>query len=203
MRPKMIMEAIMGKQRDQQADEREKEREAADARAEDTPEDAAGQDGDQDASKDVNKDGDRDEEIRELREQLMRVQAEFENAGKRREREAEQLRKFLLESFVKEMLEIKDNLERVLEGLGDDKDGEGLGMVVDQLSRVLAQHGVEEICPQGEIFDPELHEAMSKVDDKLAADTIINVVQKGYRLHERLLRPARVIISSGKTAGEA
>ena len=145
----------------------------------------------------------KDDEIRELREQLMRVQADFENAEKRRERDANQSRKYLLESFIRELLEVKDNLERVMAGLTEeDAAYEGLSLVVNHVGRVFASHSVEEISPSSGKFDPELHEAMSQQDsDEHAANEIISVVQKGYRLHERLLRPARVIVASGKASG--
>lgn len=134
------------------------------------------------------------------REALMRMQAETDNLRKRMQRELERSRKFALEGIMKDLLQVVDSLQRGLEvnddSLSVDSLREGQQLTLKMLQKVISDHHLEEIDPAGEPFDPEFHEAMTMLP---AADveenTVLEVLQKGFRLHDRLIRPARVVVS--------
>ena len=141
----------------------------------------------------------------ELRDQALRAAAELENMRKRTAKEVERVRKYALESFAMELLAVKDNLERSM----DDKTGtdqiesmrEGVHLTLKSLDQVFAKFGIEELSPLGQAFDPELHQAMSTVEtDEHEPNTVAEVVQKGYLLNGRLIRPAMVMVAKAKTA---
>ena len=140
-------------------------------------------------------------ELVQHREAMLRMQAEMDNLRKRLIRDLEKSRRFALEGFMKDLLQVRDSLERGLD-LADEATTaeslrEGKQLTLKMLSKVLADHGLEEIDPQGEPFDPELHEAMTmRPSDEHPESTVLDVLQKGYRLHDRLIRPARVIVSN-------
>ena len=145
----------------------------------------------------------------EFRDQALRAQAELENTRKRAGREIERIRKYAIESFVVDLLDVKDSLER---GLGDDvKAGtvedvrEGMRLTLRSLEQTFDRFDVTEVAPAGEVFDPELHQAMSMLETaEQAPNTVVEVVQKGYLLSGRLLRPAMVIVAGArKPDGEA
>ena len=129
----------------------------------------------------------------------LRVMAELDNTRKRAGRDLEAARKYGLEKFAAEMLSVKDSLEMGLDAADTaDADSllEGKKATLKLMETVLAKFGVEEIDPQGEPFDPEYHEAMTVQESaELEPDSVLMVVQKGYRIHQRLLRPARVVVS--------
>ncbi len=137
-------------------------------------------------------------------DRLLRTQAELENQRKRAERDIENAHKYALEKFVNELLAVKDSLELGIqaargESVDAEKILEGTELTDKMLTQVLQKFGVEEINPQGEKFDPELHQAMSmQPSDEFPANTVMQVVQKGYTLNGRLIRPAMVIVSQGK-----
>ena len=137
-------------------------------------------------------------ELEEARGRILRMQADFENARKRMERDTERSLKFAVESFARQLLETKDNLERALLTVdGSDDIGAGLILTLKNLKTVFDDHRIEEIAPIGEAFNPELHEAVGMQNSgEYDPNTVMTVVQKGYKLHERLLRPARVIIAA-------
>lgn len=134
-------------------------------------------------------------------EQLLRLRAEMDNIGKRHTRELENAHKFALERFVNELLGVRDSLElghnAALEPTADvDKLREGTELTLKMLSGVMDKFGVEQIDPQGEAFDPEFHQAMSmQPRDDVPPNTVVAVVQKGYLLNGRLVRPAMVMVS--------
>ena len=140
------------------------------------------------------------EEVGRMREAMLRMQAETENTRKRLTRELERSRKLALERVMKDLLQVRDSLERGLETDPETATAktvlEGQELTLKMLSKVLEDHDLEEIDPVGQPFDPELHEAMTVIP---SADhdenTVIEVLQKGYRLHDRLVRPARVVVS--------
>ena len=112
-------------------------------------------------------------------------------------------RKFAIEKTLNSLFPVVDSLEKALEVKGDTKDmksmREGVEMTYKMLVDALAKSGLEQLDPVGKKFDPTHHEAMGMVpDDKVAANDVIQVIQKGYVLNGRLVRPARVIVSSGK-----
>ena len=123
--------------------------------------------------------------------------------GKRRaEQDVEKARKFALERFVNELLPVRDSLELGLgaareDGAAADKLLEGMELTLKLLSDAMAKFNVEQVDPQGQPFNPELHQAMStQPRDDVPPGTVIMVMQKGYTLNGRLLRPARVIVAA-------
>ena len=142
------------------------------------------------------------EEIAELKEQVLRAQAETQNARRRAEQDVEKARKFALEKFVSDLLPVADNLERAITA-GDASDEtqkavlEGVELTLKSLVDTLKKYKVEMIDPAGEPFDPQLHQAMTMVPNpELEPNTVMDVFQKGYTLNDRLVRPAMVVVSS-------
>lgn len=142
------------------------------------------------------------QEIADLKDQMLRVQAEMQNVRRRAEADVEKAHKFGVEKFANEMLSVADNLDRALAAAGDDEATkplrEGVEMTLTGFAAGLAKFKVETVDPMGETFNPELHQAMSMVESAEAApNTVIAVMQKGYTLQGRLLRPAMVMVSKG------
>lgn len=136
--------------------------------------------------------------VAELKEALLRTRAEMDNLEKRAQREIERARKFMFEGIFKDLLPVIDGLDLGLQATGADIEGDdGLALTRRGLLQALQKHGLELIDPEGEPFDPQWHEAMSaQPNDEVPPQTVLMVMQKGYRLNDRLLRPARVVISS-------
>jgi len=134
-------------------------------------------------------------------DKFVRAQAELDNIAKRNRRELENAHKFAIEKFVGEMLPVWDSLEMGLDHAdGDDIDSEklkeGHELTLRMLSQLMKKFNVVSINPQGEAFNPEQHEAMTmQPSDDVAPDHILAVIQKGYLLNDRLIRPARVIVA--------
>ena len=131
-------------------------------------------------------------EVKQAKEVTARANAEAYNAQKRMEQEADKSKRFALQKFAKELLEVVDNLERAIESAhADDPVTEGVRLTHKALLDVLNKNGVEMVDPQGEKFNADLHEAVG-IDAEAPADTVGTVLQKGYSLNGRLLRPAMV-----------
>ena len=134
----------------------------------------------------------------------IRLAAEFDNLRKRTVREVEHAHKFGIERFAAELLAVVDSLEMGIEAGANASAGsllEGNEATLKLLNGAFAKPGIEQLDPEGEPFDPNLHEAMTmQPSDTAEPGTVLTVVQKGYQLNGRLLRPARVIIAmeSGK-----
>ena len=134
-------------------------------------------------------------------DQLVRAKAEVENLRKRHERDLANAHKYALEAFVQELLPVKDSMELGLNAALDDnadvaKLREGTELMVKMMISALEKFNVVEIDPAGEPFDPKLHQAMSIQErDDVAPNTVVTVVQKGYTLNGRLVRPAMVMVS--------
>ncbi len=133
-------------------------------------------------------------------ERCLRATAEQDNIRKRAEREVDAARRFALEKFAQDLLAVCDSLDMGLKAArdsgADEKYIEGTALTAKMLGDVLVRHGVQTIDPKGETFDPARHEAMSAVPSaEVAPNTVIDVMQKGYVLNERVLRPAMVIVS--------
>jgi molecular chaperone GrpE len=134
-------------------------------------------------------------------DQFMRVTAELENTRRRYERELEAARKFALERFVSELLPVRDSLELGLTAARESqadagKLHEGMDLTLKMLGDVMQKFGVAPVEPMGEPFDPNLHQALSiQPRDDVPANTVVVVVQKGYTLNGRLVRPAMVMVS--------
>lgn len=140
----------------------------------------------------------------QLEERLVRLQADFDNYRKRTLREKQEALSYGNELIVKDLLPVVDNLERAIEhasaSSGADFEGvlQGVELVRRELLAVLAKHGVEPIAAEAEVFDPNLHEALAQMEDEeVPTGHVARLLQKGYRLRDRLLRPARVMVSKG------
>lgn len=140
------------------------------------------------------------EEVARMREAMLRMQAETDNTRKRLTRELERSRKLALERVMKDLLQVRDSLERGLEidpaSATVDSLIEGQKLTLKMLGKVMEDHNLELIDPVGEPFDPEFHEAMTMLPSAdHEENTVMEVLEKGYRLHDRLVRPARVVVS--------
>jgi molecular chaperone GrpE len=136
------------------------------------------------------------------REAMLRMQAEMDNQRKRMARESEKSRKFALERMMKDLLQVWDSLERGLEIDNESVTVEGLRegqvLTLKVLAKVTNEHGLEVIDPIGQPFNPEFHEAMTMAPSSdFDENTVMEVLQKGFRLHDRLIRPAMVVVSRG------
>jgi molecular chaperone GrpE len=137
----------------------------------------------------------------ENRELYLRTAAELENVRKRAERDAAAARKYGVEKLAADLLGVRDSLELGLAAAADENAEikavvEGLELTLKMLTDVLERYGVSVVNPAGEPFNPDFHEAMSAVDSaEHAPNTVIQVLQKGYRLQDRLLRPALVVVT--------
>ena len=133
-------------------------------------------------------------------DRYLRTAAELENVRKRAARDVENAHKFGLERIGKELLAVRDTLEMGLaaaDGASVESLIEGKEATLKLLTTVLQQFGIEEVDPAGEPFDPELHEAISvQPSDDVEPGSVVTVVQKGYTLNGRLLRPAMVIVAA-------
>jgi molecular chaperone GrpE len=130
---------------------------------------------------------------------LQRLKAEFDNYRKRTERDRQAVVEGAQRELVRGLLPVMDNLERAVAALGD-QGGEiaaGLEMVHGQLAGLLAGHGVEEIEAVGSAFDPNVHEAVAQVPSAEHPDgAVVEVIEKGYRISEHVLRPSRVVVAA-------
>ncbi len=135
------------------------------------------------------------------KEQSLRSQAEAQNARRRAEQDVEKAHKFSLEKIVNDLLPVVDNLERALSTIDATNEAftaiaEGIQLTHKSFIDSLARHQVVVVNPQGEPFDPNLHQAVSAVPNPdVEPNTVINVFQKGYTLHGRLVRPAMVVVA--------
>lgn len=140
-------------------------------------------------------------EIADLKEQVLRAQAEQQNVRRRAERDVESARKYALEKFGGDLVPVVDNLERALDAANLEDEAlksfaEGVQLTQKSFLDVLAKYNLVQLNPVGEPFDPQFHEAMSMVEAPDAEpNSVLHVVQKGYTLNGRLVRAAMVVIS--------
>ncbi|UZE96839.1 nucleotide exchange factor GrpE [Alkalimarinus alittae] len=143
------------------------------------------------------------EQVSALKDQALRATANAQNIRRRSEKDVEKAHKFALEKFSKELLPVVDSLEKTIESSQAEQGEksalvEGVEMTLSILVSGLKKFNVEQVDPAGEPFDPELHEAMSLVDAPDAEpNSVIAVIQKGYTLNGRLIRPAMVMVAKG------
>ncbi|TAM09079.1 MAG: nucleotide exchange factor GrpE [Nevskiaceae bacterium] len=142
----------------------------------------------------------------ELKDHQLRSLAELDNVRKRAAREAAQSAKFGAEKLLRELLAVVDSLELALKaGAGGSAQAilEGVELTHRQFLKTLEKHGVSVVDPTGQVFDPALHEAVAVIESTdVAANHVVEVMQTGYCLHDRLLRPARVVVAKAP-AGSA
>jgi len=139
-----------------------------------------------------------DERITELEDTVLRLRAELDNSQKRSVAEIEKAHKYGIERLLLELLPVVDNLENALNNLSEnvsESDKEGIDLTLKSFESALDKFGISPIYPISEDFDPINHEAVSVVKDEKHSDNkIVEVMQKGWRLHERVIRPARVMV---------
>ncbi len=146
-----------------------------------------------------------EKELLDLRERTARTLADYENFRKRSEREKSDIRRYALTNPLRDFLEVADNIERAMAAPGSAEDLKlGLEMTVRQLEEVLKRYGVEKVEAEGKLFDPNVHEAVSREESEEVSSATVGVeMQKGFTLHDRLLRPARVTVIVPKVVAAA
>jgi len=146
------------------------------------------------------------QEASQEHDRVLRLSAEFENYKKRMNRQMDEFRKYANGELLKDLLSVVDNLERALNTYKRDTGAEtqdnfieGIEMTLSEVLKILTRHHVTPIDSLGKPFDPVFHEAvMQEESDEQPENTVINEFQKGYLIHDRLLRPSMVVVSRGK-----
>jgi molecular chaperone GrpE len=155
-------------------------------------------------------------ENEELKDRALRAAADMENLRRRTARELHDARAYAMANFARDMLSVSDNLRRALDAIPEEAESagdagfkaliEGVELTERAMLSALERHGVKKLSPEGEKFDPNFHQAMFEVPNPdVPANTVVQVVQPGYSIGERVLRPAMVGVAKGgpKQAGEA
>ncbi|MFQ3671783.1 MAG: nucleotide exchange factor GrpE [Verrucomicrobiia bacterium] len=145
--------------------------------------------------------------IKELEDQILRMQADFDNFRKRLARDRDESLRFANQTLLEDLLPIFDNFELGLKAAESGGDAKailmGMSMVKSQMERFLTDQGLVSIWPEGSLFDPHLHEAVStELTDTVPDGTIVAVQRKGYKLKDRLLRPAAVVVAHPPASAE-
>lgn len=149
----------------------------------------------------VEEEADLKAQFNEMEDKFLRARAEIANMSNRFKNERELLVRYRSQDLGKKLLPAMDNLERAMAIEINDDQGAGLkkgiSMVIESLSIALKEEGIEEIPAMGEIFDPNLHQAVQTIPagEDVPAETIVEVLQKGYKLHDRVLRASMVIVA--------
>jgi len=164
----------------------------------------------QEISSAISREEELEAEVNKIKDQLLRTLAELENYRKRAEREREDMAKFAITNFSRDLLTVADNLRRALESASEDNADtekllksllEGVEITEKELLFAFKKHHIEKIEPLGQPFDHHFHQAMFEVEDSDQPEgTVVHVLQNGYRLHDRLLRPALVGVAKGKNS---
>ncbi|GLS29859.1 molecular chaperone GrpE [Mesorhizobium albiziae] len=147
-------------------------------------------------------------ENEELKDRALRVAAEMENLRRRTARDVHDARSYAVSNFARDMLSVSDNLRRAMDAIPDEAKAagdagfkaliEGVEITERAMLTALERHGVKKLAPEGEKFDPNFHQAMFEVPNPdVPANTVVQVVQPGYSIGERVLRPAMVGVSKG------
>ena len=149
------------------------------------------------------------DELAEANGRLLRLQADFDNFRKRALKERQEALQYGSQNLFKDLLPVVDNLDRAIEHARENTGGDletflqGVELVRRELIAVFGKHHVTEIEALGKPFNPALHEAMAQVeDDSVSPNTVVEVLQKGYELRDRLVRPARVVVAKAAAAGK-
>ena len=138
------------------------------------------------------------EQIAELNARVLRLTADYDNYRKRAQRDKEDVRQFANQGLLEKLLPVLDNFEMAITAVkeADPSIKDGVQMIYDQLFSVLKDSGMEPIDAMGEAFDPNFHEALSQEETADANEgTVVQQVQRGYKLNDRLVRPARVVVA--------
>jgi molecular chaperone GrpE len=188
------------------------------AKKERAPEENAAKEAEQAAPEDVSEapGGDRDYEVvvrlvkenEELKDRALRIAADMENLRRRTARDVHDARAYAIANFARDMLSVSDNLRRALDAIPAEAKAagdagfaaliEGVQMTERAMLSALERHGVKKLAPEGEKFDPNFHQAMFEVQNPdVPANTVVQVVQPGYSIGERVLRPAMVGVAKG------
>ena len=142
------------------------------------------------------------DKIKDSHERMLRAVADLDNFKKRAAKETDEVQRFGVEKLLKDFLPVADNLDRALEHAKKTNDYEGLlkglEMTRKLLEDTLGKHGVKGFTAFGKPFDPRLHEAIQQQESELAPNTVVNELVRGYTLHERLVRPALVVVAKPK-----
>ena len=142
-------------------------------------------------------------------DQLVRARAEMDNIRRRTERDLANAHKFALEKFAQELLPVIDSMEMGIAAAQDEnadvsKLREGTEMTLKMFETAVEKFGIKSVHPHGDVFNPEHHQAMTMIDSpEHAPNTVIDVMQKGYLLNDRLVRPAMVVVSSANSGNAA
>ena len=142
------------------------------------------------------------EEVQQLQDGLARAQAELVNLHKRHERERETAARYRVEPLARELLEILDAMEEAQDAMTREESvpeavREGQALTLRHMMQILDRFSIEVIDPKEKVFDPQLHEAVAmQPTEEVASGSVMEVFRKGYRMHDRLLRPARVVVAS-------
>ena len=144
--------------------------------------------------------GELERELAEAKAAVLYVKAEGENIRRRATDDIEKARKFALEKFSNELLAVKDSLDAavIIEAADVQSYKDGIQITIKQLSSVFEKFNIVEVNPVGEKFDPNSHQAISMLESDQEANTVLTVLQKGYTLNGRVLRPALVMVAKGK-----
>lgn len=136
-----------------------------------------------------------------LREEWLRARAETENVRRRAQEDVAKAHRFGIEGFAGALLPVKDSLDAALtvENSSIESFKEGVELTARQLAAVLEKFAIREVNPVGEKFDPHRHEAISQVESDAEPNTVVSVLQKGYLLHDRVLRPALVSVARARS----
>lgn len=146
-----------------------------------------------------------EQKAKENYDRLLRASADFENYKKRTAREMQDVVKYANEKMSKELLTVVDNLERAIEAAGDERADDdpllaGIHLTLGEILKILERHKVQPLKALGEPFDPTYHQAMMQEEvDDTPPNTVVREMQKGYLIHNRLLRPAMVIVSKARS----
>lgn len=145
-------------------------------------------------------------EAEAARDRMLRIAADYDNYKKRAEKEKSEFMKYATERFIKDLLPTMDDLERAIASSKDpngfESFREGVQIIYKQLNNVLTKYNVTPIEAIGKKFDPNLHEAMMQMPSAKPEEDVIQEFQKGYILHDRVIRPSKVVVSAGNPLGE-
>lgn len=147
-------------------------------------------------------------QAKDYHDRMLRMAAELENVRKRASREMEDVRKYATENLISQLLSVVDNLERAIASASPENQNgkgvvDGVALTLSEITKILEKHHVKPIEAMGKAFDPAFHQAMSQEErSDHPTNTVVQEFQKGYLMHDRLLRPAMVVVSKSSQNGQ-